>query len=148
MLVPLKVRHEANKVSGLTSRRWLCFIIAVYYRLSLRSLVCTLLSCTSYQRRCLSKHYGFVLKRVHHSVRDLQTSNSTSTLAATLLVTYYEIIAANHTNRSTHVIAAKRLITEENSAGMTKDFKRMKVERATRGSLSNRFVDALPPLIQ
>ncbi|GAB7354266.1 hypothetical protein MBLNU459_g4797t2 [Dothideomycetes sp. NU459] len=78
------------------------------------------------------KHYAYALKRIHHCVGHPKKRLSAPTLAATLLLGYYEIIAANHTNWNSHLAGAKQLVVETDFVGMTREFRRMKTEKAVR----------------
>ncbi|KAL1302073.1 hypothetical protein AAFC00_002513 [Neodothiora populina] len=78
------------------------------------------------------KHYGYALKRIHRSVRSQEQRHSVATLAATLLLGYYEIVAANHTNWNTHLAGAKQLVIELDFAEMTRKYRHMKLEKARR----------------
>ena len=92
------------------------------------------------------KHYGYALKRIHRSVRNPDQRHSTATLAATMLLGYYEIIAANHTNWNTHIAGAKQLIVEIDFASMTSELRRMKAEKALRDQQSSYHTLDMPPL--
>lgn len=92
------------------------------------------------------KHYGYALKRIHRSVRNPDKRNSAATLAATLLLGYYEIVAANHTNWNTHLAGAKQLVIETDFAGMTKEFRQMKADKTMRDSQNPYYMPDMPPL--
>lgn len=92
------------------------------------------------------KHYGYALKRIHRSVRNPAKRLSSATLAATLLLGYYEIMAANHTNWSTHLAGARQLVIETDFASMTKQFKSMKAEKAMRDQQYSYYTPDMPPL--
>lgn len=93
------------------------------------------------------KHYGYALKHIHRNVRDPAKRHSVATLAATLLLAYYEILAANHTNWNTHVAGAKQLIVETDYAHMTKAFNKMKAKKAVRDRKNAYHDPDLPPPI-
>lgn len=90
------------------------------------------------------KHYAYALKRIHHCVGNPRKRLSASTLAASLLLGYYEIIAANHTNWNSHLAGAKQLVVETDFAGMTREFRRMKMDKSRRDQ-QNSFNIYNPP---
>jgi len=66
------------------------------------------------------KHYTYSLKRVHRAVGQSKRRHEVSTLAATLLLGFYEIMTADHPKWSTHLCGASKLIHEIDFAGMSK----------------------------
>ena len=92
------------------------------------------------------KHYGYALKRIHRSVRNPEKRHSAAMLAATLLLGYYEVMAANHTNWNTHLAGARQLVVEIDFASMTREFRRMKAEKAFRDQQNPYCMTDMPPL--
>lgn len=92
------------------------------------------------------KHYGYALKWIHRAVRNPRKRQSTAILAATLLLGYYEILAANHTNWNTHLAGAKQLVVETDFVSATTEFRRMKAEKAARDRQNSYYAD-MPPLV-
>ncbi|KAK5146951.1 hypothetical protein LTR04_000939 [Oleoguttula sp. CCFEE 6159] len=76
------------------------------------------------------KHYAYALKRVHSAVGHPKKRLLITTLAASLLLGFYEVMTADHIKWSSHLHGAKQLVAEIPWADMTADFKRMKAERA------------------
>lgn len=90
------------------------------------------------------KHYAYALKRIHHCVGHRSKRLSAPMLAATLLLGYYEIIAANHTSWNSHLAGAKQLIIETDFSGMTREFRKMKLDKAARDQQNSVNVYNLP----
>lgn len=76
------------------------------------------------------KHYAFALKRIHHCVGHPQKRLLIATIAATLLLGFYEILTADHTKWSSHLLGAKQLFTEIDFASMAKEYTKVKAEEA------------------
>lgn len=88
------------------------------------------------------KHYAYSLKRVHRWVVQPQKRHQVATLAATLLLGFYEVFSAEHIKWSTHLHGAKQLIVEIDYAGMAAEIKAMKLRGPyERGRHSNGFYD-------
>ena len=76
------------------------------------------------------RHYAFALKRIHHCVGHPQKRLLIATIAATLLLGFYEVLTADHTKWSSHLLGAKQLFTEIDFAGMAKEYIKVKAEEA------------------
>ena len=74
------------------------------------------------------KHYAYALKRVHHCVGHPQKRHRVTTLAAALLLGFYEVMTADHVKWSSHLLGAKQLFVEIDYAGMTKAWRRRKAD--------------------
>ena len=85
------------------------------------------------------KHYAYALKRIHNCLSNPKKRLSVPVLAASLLLGYYEVMAANHANWQSHLTGARHLVVETDFAGMTKMFKQLKSERARQGPHVPRF---------
>ncbi|KAI4721166.1 hypothetical protein E4T48_02561 [Aureobasidium sp. EXF-10727] len=85
------------------------------------------------------KHYAYALKRIHNCVGNPQKRLSVPVFAASLLLGYYECMAANHANWQSHLNGARQLVVEMDFAGMTKTFKQMKAVKARQDQQMPRF---------
>ncbi|KAK7733459.1 hypothetical protein SLS57_000474 [Botryosphaeria dothidea] len=74
------------------------------------------------------KHYAYALKRVHHAVGHPKKRHHVTTLAACLLLGFYEVMTADHVKWSSHLLGAKQLFVEIDYAGMTKQWRKKKAE--------------------
>jgi hypothetical protein len=78
------------------------------------------------------KHYAYALKRIHHCVGNRKKRHMPTTIAATLLLGFYEVMTADHLKWSSHLAGAKQLIIEIDFQGMTKEYRRIKAENAAQ----------------
>jgi hypothetical protein len=85
------------------------------------------------------KHYAYALKRIHNCVGNPKKRLSVPVFAASLLLGYYECMAANHANWQSHLNGARQLVVEMDFAGMTKTFKEMKTVKARQDQQMPRF---------
>jgi hypothetical protein len=76
------------------------------------------------------KHYAYALKSIHHCVGHPKKRHLMSTIAATLLLGYYEVMTADHLKWNSHLLGAKQLIIEIDLAGMAREHEKLKAERA------------------
>lgn len=76
------------------------------------------------------KHYAYALKRIHQSVSNSKKRHQIATIAATLLLGFYEVMTAEHLKWCSHLSGARVLLVELDLKGMTKEAKRMKQEQA------------------
>jgi len=81
------------------------------------------------------KHYAYALKRIHHCVGNGKKRHFPTTIAATLLLGFYEVMTADHLKWSSHLAGAKQLLVEIDFQGMTKEYRRIKAERAAHEQL-------------
>jgi hypothetical protein len=94
------------------------------------------------------KHYAYALKRIHNCVGNPAKRLTVPVLAASLLLGYYECMAANHANWQSHVNGAKQLVVEIDFAGMTKMVKQLKSEKASQDQRMPRFsATGIPQLL-
>lgn len=84
------------------------------------------------------RHYAWALKRVHSCVGKPTTRHQTETLAASLLLGFYEVMAADHIKWNSHLLGAKQLISETDFAGMTRQCRRMKSQTINGRSYDQR----------
>lgn len=69
------------------------------------------------------KHYEYALRKVSKAVGLPVRRKQVATLAATLLLAFYEVTAADHTKWDRHVAGAAQLLKEIDFAGMTRDLR-------------------------
>lgn len=76
------------------------------------------------------KHYAYSLKKVRRAVAAQEKRHLVTTLAATLLIGFYEVMTAAHLSWSTLLVGAKQLIVEVNFIDLTKRLRAWKIRRA------------------
>ncbi|KAF7163140.1 hypothetical protein CNMCM5623_008210 [Aspergillus felis] len=69
------------------------------------------------------KHYHYALKRVGYAVGLPQRRKQVGTLAATLLLAYYEVMTAEHSKWNSHVAGSAQLVREIDFAALTRDIR-------------------------
>ncbi|KAL1987300.1 hypothetical protein VTN96DRAFT_4328 [Rasamsonia emersonii] len=69
------------------------------------------------------KHYHYALRRIGKAVGLPLQRKQVSTLGATLLLAFYEVMAAEHSKWNSHVAGAAQLIKEIDFAGITRDLR-------------------------
>jgi len=86
------------------------------------------------------KHYAWALKRIHNCVgsRDRKKRLRVTTIAASMLLGFYEVMTADHMKWNTHLAGAKQLFVETDFAGMTRQYRKLKKERIARDQVSLR----------
>lgn len=87
------------------------------------------------------KHYHYALRRVSKAISQPSKRNHVATLAATLLLGWYEITSAEHNKWNSHLAGARQLIMDIDFAGMAKRVKAHKAQIAAnhRKSLYDGF---------
>ena len=90
------------------------------------------------------QHYAWALKRIHHRVGHAKKRLNLTTIAASMLLGFYEIMTADHMKWNTHLAGSKQLIIETDFVTMMKQFRRMKAERITRFQYGRRLSE-IPP---
>jgi hypothetical protein len=60
------------------------------------------------------KHYAYAIKRMRHCLIEREKRHLPSTLAATLLLGFYEVITADHSKWTSHLKGASQLLKEIN----------------------------------
>lgn len=83
-------------------------------------------------------HYAWALKRVHHCVGHPKKRLKLTTIAASMLLGFYEIMAADHMKWNMHLAGSKQLFVEIKFDEIMQQFRRMKIERASRHHLGDR----------
>lgn len=79
------------------------------------------------------QHYAWALKNIHASVGRARTKRlHTTTIAATLLLGFYEVMTADHMKWNMHLAGSKQLFVETDFVGMTQELRRMRREVATQ----------------
>src|SRR5438045_8326384 len=66
------------------------------------------------------KHYHLAMRRVSRSVRSPTKRRDLATLAATLLLGFYEVMAAEHNKWNSHLLGAKQLVMDIDFEDMTR----------------------------
>ena len=84
------------------------------------------------------QHYTWALKRVHRCVSHPKKRFKVTTMAASMLLGFYEIMAADHMKWNMHLSGSKQLFLETDFVTMTQQFRRMKAERAALVQMGNR----------
>ncbi|OAX78290.1 white-opaque regulator 1 [Emergomyces africanus] len=72
------------------------------------------------------RHYHYAIRRVSKAVKLPGRRKQTATLAATLLLGFYEVMSAEHSKWNSHVAGASQLIQECDFARMTRDIRSMR----------------------
>ena len=72
------------------------------------------------------RHYHYALRRVRKAVGLPQRRRQVETFAATLMLGYYEVLDAEHSKWSNHIVGGSKLIHEFNFAGMSQRVRRMR----------------------
>lgn len=93
------------------------------------------------------KHYHYALKRVGVAVGLPMRRAQVGTLAAALLLAYYEVMTAEHTKWNSHIAGAVNLIHEIDFAGITRDLRSFRrktwAQRETKSSAAFLFGNTL-----
>ena len=66
-----------------------------------------------------AKHYIWATRRINRALNERNNRCSTTLLAATLLLAFYEVMTAEHTRWSTHLVGARQLILENDYSKMS-----------------------------
>ncbi|WEW59555.1 hypothetical protein PRK78_005029 [Emydomyces testavorans] len=74
------------------------------------------------------RHYHYSLRRVGKAVGLPYRRKQIPTLAATLLLAYFEVMGAEHNKWNSHLAGATHLIREIDFAGMTRDIRAMRAK--------------------
>ncbi len=75
------------------------------------------------------KHYALSLRRVAKSVSVQTRRGHPATLAAAMLLAFYECWSADHQKWSNHLLGAKQLVKEIDFVGLTKYIKKRRAQR-------------------
>lgn len=75
------------------------------------------------------KHYAIGIRRVAKSVSLPSRRGQPATLAAALLLAFYECWSADHQKWSNHLLGAKQLVREIDFKGMTKFMKKRRTQQ-------------------
>jgi hypothetical protein len=86
------------------------------------------------------KHYAWALKRIHNCVgsHDSKKRLRVTTIAASMLLGFYEVMTADHMKWNTHLAGAKQLFVETDFAGMTRQYRQLKREKMARDQVQLR----------
>lgn len=77
-------------------------------------------------------HYHIALRRLGRSIADDRKRGHVATLAATLILAYYETMAAEHEKWASHIHGAKQLLQEIDFVELTRGVEFLEDERALR----------------
>lgn len=75
------------------------------------------------------KHYAIALRRTGKLINNPARQKDPVTLAAALLLAFYECWCADHQKWSNHVLGARQLVRLIDFAGMTKNIKQTKIRQ-------------------
>lgn len=75
------------------------------------------------------QHYSWAVKRIRHCVGHPKKRLKVTTIAASMLLGFYEIMTADHTKWNMHLAGSKQLFSELEFGGMVQQFRRMKRDR-------------------
>lgn len=78
------------------------------------------------------QHYAWSLKRIHKAVGNPSSRLKLTTMAASMLLGFYEVMTADHMKWNMHLAGSRQLFVETDFAGMTREVRRMKMEKAAR----------------
>jgi len=86
------------------------------------------------------QHYAWALKHIHKCVASPNKKKrlAVTTIAASMLLGFYELLTADHMKWNTHLMGAKQLLVETDFANMTRQFRRMKQEKAAMEQIYGR----------
>lgn len=93
------------------------------------------------------QHYSWAVKRIRHCVGHPKKRLKVTTIAASMLLGFYEIMTADHTKWNMHLAGSKQLFLELDFGNMVRHFRRMKRERAAF-QMYNNGAGFPPPLAQ
>ncbi|KAF3482855.1 uncharacterized protein GIQ15_02179 [Arthroderma uncinatum] len=82
------------------------------------------------------RHYHFALRRISKAVGLPHKRKQISTLAATLLLGFFEVMASEHSKWGSHVAGASQLIQEIDFVGMTRRIRAMRALARKQKSVS------------
>ncbi|KAI9371485.1 hypothetical protein BJX61DRAFT_22314 [Aspergillus egyptiacus] len=80
------------------------------------------------------KHYQYALRRVGKAVGLPTRRKQLGTLAASLLLAYYEVMTADHTKWNNHLAGSAQLVREIDFAGVTRDLRAQRRSRLSEQS--------------
>jgi hypothetical protein len=83
------------------------------------------------------QHYAWSLKRIHSCVSDAKKRYKLTTIAATMLLGFYEIMTADHMKWNMHLTGSKQLFLETDFATMSRQFRRLKTDRMSRHEIGH-----------
>lgn len=80
------------------------------------------------------QHYAWSLKRIHKAVGNPASRLKLTTIAASMLLGFYEVTSADHMKWNMHLAGSRQLFVETDFASMTSEVQRMKMNRAVSQS--------------
>jgi hypothetical protein len=78
------------------------------------------------------QHYAWSLKRIHKSVSNPEDRLKLTTIAASMLLGFYEVMTADHMKWNMHLAGARQLFVETDFVTMTTQLQQLKVRKAYR----------------
>jgi Fungal specific transcription factor domain len=81
------------------------------------------------------KHYAYAIKRIHNCVGQRRKRSLPSTLAATLLLAFYEVMTADHQKWCSHLSGAAQLVSEINFRRMAAMARKQQMDMAAEDSI-------------
>jgi hypothetical protein len=87
-----------------------------------------------------TKHYAWALKRIHSCIssHDSKKRLRVTTIAASMLLGFYEAMTANHMKSNVHLAGVKQLFVETDFAGMTRQYQQLKRAKIARDQVQLR----------
>ena len=82
-------------------------------------------------------HYQFAIKRIAKAVATPSKRTKIATIAATLILSFYEASTAEHSKWNSHLTGARQLLMEVDFRGMTKRIKENKAQTAANSLYAN-----------
>jgi Fungal specific transcription factor domain len=89
------------------------------------------------------KHYAYSLKRLRHCLSHPKKRHLPTTLAATLLLGFYEVMTADHLKWSSHLLGAKQLLVEMDYHLMAKEARKLKVQAKQEDQFNFGLLDGI-----
>ncbi|KAK4554536.1 hypothetical protein LTR86_008390 [Recurvomyces mirabilis] len=90
------------------------------------------------------QHYAWALKRIHSCVGDQKKRLRLTTVAASMLLGFYEIMTADHMKWNTHLAGSKQLFVETDFVYMMQQFRHMKLDARAREQMGQRRQSTSP----
>lgn len=86
------------------------------------------------------RHYAWALKRIHSCVSSQNPKKrlQVTTIAASMLLGFYEIMTADHMKWNAHLAGARQLFLETDFAAMNRQYRQLKREKMARDSVQRR----------
>ena len=92
------------------------------------------------------QHYAWALKRVHNCVGNEKKRYKLTTIAASMLLGFYEVMTADHMKWNMHLSGSRQLFVETDFVTMAQQFRQMKADRTARRQAGKRKYSSPPHL--